>query len=278
MAKKPSAAELKKQGDELKVKFSEIRKVPHQFAMQIGKEGIVFMADRKKPADALWRTAKKEGGSSKGAKGTCTMNGKVLELECDDPGGVPSGLPRMAKTYFAERMQSIKVVLKGEEDADADQSAGAEDENAAGAAAGAGEAASQPAGESAAAAPAGEEANAAAPAGESDLEALQREYSEIEADVEGAVSSENAALSKKMVGLKRMFEGQLNANPKKARAIFGLLTTTLDEARQAGDIAQAAGGADGGGDTGPDPAAVAARRSQIADLESSVDALLAEFA
>lgn len=286
MAKKPAAAELKKQGDELKAKFSEIRKTTHQFAMQIGKEGIVFMADRKKPADALWRTAKKEGGSSKGAKGTCTMNGKVLELDCDDPGSVPSGLPRMAKVYFADRAQSVKVVLKGEEDGEDAEAGGTEEAGAEAPAAGAGPAAGAEGGGGGAAAAAPDAADGAAaegnaetaveaPNGETDLEVLQREYSEIEIDLESAVGSENAALSKKVGGLKKMFEGQLNANPKKARAIFGLLTTTLDEARQAGDISEAPAG--GGGD-GPDPAAAEARRSQIAELESSVDALLAEFA
>ncbi|KIN64250.1 hypothetical protein Z946_3139 [Sulfitobacter noctilucicola] len=269
MAKKPAPAELKKQGEELKKKFGEMRKTQHNFAMQIGAEGIVFMADRKKPPEALWRAAKKEGGSSKGAMGTCEMKGNVIILDCVDEDAAPSGLLRKAKVHFADRGMAAKVFFKGAEDDEEGEGAeeGAAAEEGGGGAAG-GEAA---AGDAPAPEGGGGEEEAAAPAGESDLDVLRREYSEIEPDVEAAVVSTNAGVGKKVGGLKAMFESQLETNPKKARAIIGLLKTTLETAKKSGDIPENTAAA-------PDPAVAEARRSKIAELERGVDELLAEFA
>ncbi|MFK7836337.1 MAG: hypothetical protein AB8B60_08970 [Sulfitobacter sp.] len=302
MAKKPSPAELKTQGVELGKTLAAIRKAEHNFAMQIGKEGIVFMADKKKPADALWRIAKKEGGSSKGAKGTCTMKGKNLVIDCDEPDKMPSSLPRLAKVYFAERGQPAKVVLVGEEEEedenqteDADAEGGEEAAGGGGAEAG-GEGGGEGGGE--AAAEGGEEGGGGQ--GESPQQRLQAEFEELQPDLEAVEASPNKGLVKKVGGLKTMFESVLESDQKKATAIIGLLKTTLDTAREAGDLPEAgaapetppaegdapagetaeAAPAEGGGEAGttaPSPEAQA-RREKLAELERGVDALLAEFA
>ncbi|MEP5732077.1 MAG: hypothetical protein ABJL67_22195 [Sulfitobacter sp.] len=303
MAKKPSPAELKKQGEELAKTFGAIRKTEHNFAMQIGKEGIVFMADRKKPADALWRMAKKDGGSSKGAKGTCTMKGKMLVLTCDDPDGIPTNLMRLAKVHFSERNQSTKVVLAGEEEGD-DEEATEETGEEATAGGGSEASAGDADGGGDATAAADEEAPTEGGGGESLLQRIQREFEELQPDLEAAEGSPNKGVVKKVGGLKKMFEGVVESDQKKAGAIIGLLRTTIQSARDAGDIAEAGetpaapdytasqtsasdetgdDGAEaavetGTGATAPDPAAVEARRSKLAELERGVDELLAEFA
>lgn len=110
MADKKSPAELKKEGAALDLIIAAARKKPHNFAMLIGKEGIVLEADVRKPPEVMWRQAKKAGGGSKGAMGTMTVNGKLIELHCqlDD---APGSLPRLAKAFFAERNLPYKVVL-----------------------------------------------------------------------------------------------------------------------------------------------------------------------
>ncbi len=272
MAKKPSPAELKKQGEELKKTFGAMRKVQHQFALQIGKEGIVFVADKKKPAAALWRAAKKDGGSSKGAMGTVTMKGKVMELDCEDPGAVPAGLARKAKVYFADRGQPAKVVILGveeegdDEDVTADE--GTTEEAAAPAESGGGEAAD---GGGAAEEETVEEAEAGGGAKEeTPKEILQREYAELVPQVEASELSPNAGIAKKIGGLKGMFEKEIEGNEKKARAVLEMLKTTITKALDDGDIPEA-------GAKGADPAKEE-RMSKIAELERSVDELLAEFA
>ena len=116
MATKKSPAELKKEGVELDVKIVAARRKPHNFAMLISKDGIVLEADIRKPPEVMWRQAKKAGGGSKGAMGTMSVNGKIIELSClsDD---APGSLPRLAKVFFAERGLPYKVVLKLPEEA-----------------------------------------------------------------------------------------------------------------------------------------------------------------
>lgn len=291
MAKKPSPAELKKEGEELGKKFAEMRKTEHNFAMQIGKEGLVFQADKRKPPEALWRIAKKEGGSSKGAMGVATMSGKIIELDCVDPDGVPTNLAKLAKVYFKERGQPARIVIKGQPDEDADEDDADE-----------GDAVADEGGAGGGDAPAGAETQAetaeapaeedAAPAAAADKTLLE-EFEELKPDIEACMASGNAGLAKKVGGLNTMFTAQVETNPKKAVAIFGLLKTTLDTAREAGDfvIAVPGGsvegdpasalptGGDGAGDAPQsDDPAVAERRNKIADLERGVDELLAEFA
>ncbi|KIN61589.1 hypothetical protein Z945_2582 [Sulfitobacter noctilucae] len=292
MAKKPSPAELKKEGEELGKKFAEMRKTQHNFAMQIGKEGLAFQADKRKPPEALWRIAKKEGGSSKGAMGTCMMSGKIIELDCVDPDNVPTNLAKLAKTYFKDRGQPARIVIKGQPDEEADEEGTTEEAGAeAGGAAGGGDTAG---GDTAGAAPQAEEAvpeeEAAKGAAPEPEKTLLEQLEDMKPDIEACMASGNAGLAKKVGGLNTMFDAVVEKNPKKAVAIFGLLKTTLDTAREKGDfvVAVPGGEVESGGSVGGDgmsegaPAGddpkVLERRSKIADLERGVDELLAEFA
>lgn len=116
MSKRPSPAEVKQQSEDLGKKISDLRKKQHFFAMLIGKEGLAFSIDRKKSSDILWRKAKQESGGSKGAKGTATVNGKVLELNCDDPDSVPGSLLKLARKHFQDLGQPIRITFKDVED------------------------------------------------------------------------------------------------------------------------------------------------------------------
>ncbi|MCX7560259.1 hypothetical protein OS190_11825 [Sulfitobacter sp. F26204] len=110
MATKKSPAELKKEGVELGAVIAAARKRTHNFAILLGKEGLVLETDIRKPPEALWRMAKKVGGGSKGAMGTMNVKGKIVELTClaDDP---PTSLVRLGKEFFAERGLALKLAL-----------------------------------------------------------------------------------------------------------------------------------------------------------------------
>lgn len=264
MAKKPSAAELKTQGDELAKQFAEVRKAQHFFSLQIGKEGLILKTSKRKPAETLWRMGKKEGGSNKGAKGIATMSGKLLELQCDDLGSVPSTLPKLAKAYFAERNQPARISLvemQGEPEGEAAEGEDADENDEAATASGGG----------------GEEGQEGG-AGAEDLQtSLQNEYDALKPKIEACGASANKGFAKKVAGLNGMFESQISDNPKKARAVLGLLQSTIQAGIDAGDLDENAGegGATAGG---ADPAQAAARQAKLADLEKGVDELLAQFA
>ncbi len=134
MAKKKSAAELKEEGTALGTQIAVARKRPVNFALLMGKEGLVLETDLKKNCEVLWRNAKKVGGGSKGAMGTMSVSGKVIELTCVDD-SAPSHLPKLAKKWLTERGQPYKVIMNtpsgsvGDEDDDEEeetQAAGAD--------------------------------------------------------------------------------------------------------------------------------------------------------
>ena len=296
MAKKPSAAELNQQGTELAAQFAEMRKAQHNFALLISKDGLILKTHRRQPAETLWRKAKKEGGSNKGAKGICTMSGKVIEFQCDDVGSVPSTLAKLFKAYCAERNQPARgnfVEMTGEPEVDEEGADGEneemetavgggveEEEEIQMSSGGGGSPASEneeSGGGSGGSENAEESARAGGAANADDLKtSLQREYEEITPKIEAAGESENKGFARKVGGLKTMFETQIEENPKKARAVLGLLQTTLQTGLDAGDFTVDASG--GGASEGPDPAVLAERRNRIAELERGVDELLAQFA
>lgn len=110
MAKKKSPAELKQEGVELGEKLNAARKKPYNFALSMGKDGLVLETHLTKSADVLWRIAKKSGGGPKGAMGVMNVKGKIIELTCSDD-KVPGPLTKLAKKFFAERGLVYKVVL-----------------------------------------------------------------------------------------------------------------------------------------------------------------------
>ena len=277
MAKKPSAADLKAQGDALAAQFAEIRKAQHNFALLIAKDGLILETHRRHPGETLWRRGKKAGGGNKGAKGICTMSGKVIEFQCDDLGSVPSTLGKLFKAYCKERGQPVRgnfVEMTGEPETDDEEaqaeegqetqasSDGMEEEEEVQASAGGG----------------GEGGDTSPSEGgggnEQDLvTSLQREYEELTPKIEASENSDNKGFAKKVGGLKTMFESQIEGNAKKARAVLGLLQTTIQAGLDAGDITEEAAEAGGA-----DPAVLAERRNRIAELERGVDELLAQFA
>lgn len=325
MAKKPTGADAEKVAD-LEKQFAAIKKMPHYFAMQLGKNGVVFMSHKRWAPEVLERKLRKAGGSAKGAKGVATMSGKLLELQCDDLTAAPTTMDKKAKMEWKELGLPIRVSLvpmtdearaemEGaetdgeEENTEATEGAEAPEtatEEAGAGGGGGGDAAGEAEGSGGESADGsdgggdGEEQAAAAPQ-EDLVTSLQTEYDELKPKIEASAESENKGFAKKVAGLNTMFEAQIDGNAKKARAVLGLLQTTLQAGIDAGDLnlvameeeePTAATGGDGPGEeeedlqmsTGeagaeaPDPAVLEARRSRIADLERSVDDLLAQFA
>lgn len=100
MAKKNSA-DLKKEADKIKEILATARKKPMNFALLIGKDSPVLEADLRKPAASLRRLAKANGGGTKGATGQMSLNGKIIEFQCDSD-DVPKSLGKLAKKYFSD--------------------------------------------------------------------------------------------------------------------------------------------------------------------------------
>ncbi|WP_299725359.1 hypothetical protein [uncultured Tateyamaria sp.] len=277
MAKKPSPAELKKQGEELSKQIADIRKKDLNFAMIMGKDALAFVTDRKKNTDILWRQAKGEVGGSKGAKGVVSMRGKMLVLDADDPSSVPGPMLKAAKKYFSERGVALRIVLKGEEEAEADEDeadAKAAPEKAKKPDAKADEQAAKPA-KAAADAPSGDDKKADAKAedggGQDDRtdalrESLMQDFNAMKPDLDVSAKADGG-VHKKINGLARVFTDTIQTDVKKAHSVMGLLQTTLKTAKDKGQL-------DAKGEGGPNLAASSARRKKLAALERGVDKLL----
>ncbi|MEM1428886.1 MAG: hypothetical protein AAGG09_05465 [Pseudomonadota bacterium] len=244
MAKKKSPAELKEEGTALNTLITMARKRDHNFAMLIGKEGLVLEADPKKPADAMRRKAKAAGGGSKGAQGVMRVNGKVVEFVCDadDP---PRTLTQMAKVHFRERGQKVKIMIMTasgaamEDDEDDDDGIGVD---------GAEMAALEPEAAPERAAPADGEVPAedsaeatmapsedAAPAPGEDAEAdlrarLWAEFEELQPRIAAAIESAATGIGKKATKLAETFEADIETGAEKAAKVLTLLRSTLDKA------------------------------------------------
>lgn len=275
MAKKPTPAELKQQGEELSKQVAEIRKKDLNFAMVLGKDAVVFHTDRKKNCDVLWRTAKKEAGGAKGAKGVVSMTGKVMVLDVDDPGSVPGPLLKAAKKHFAERGAPIRIMLKGEEepaDDDADDAQTADEKPQKAAAAP--EPDEKPQASSAPQAAAADEKPAVQqedpPQTDPRVDALRKsliqDFKAMKPDLDLAAKSQDAGVNKKVTGLARIFIDQVKTDVKKAHSVMGLLQTTINSAKDSGQL--------GAEEDTKSNAASNTRRKKLAALEKGVDKLL----
>ena len=111
---KMSTAEIEAQKSKMKDVVAAARKKPQNFAMQISKTGIVLETDLRKPTGTLWRVAKQNGGSSKGAAGTLSVEGNVIRLVCES-GDVPGTLQKQAKAYLSSLGLAFRldIVLPG---------------------------------------------------------------------------------------------------------------------------------------------------------------------
>lgn len=109
MAKK-TASELKAEGADLGALIATARKRPLNFALLIGKEGIVLEAHPTKGADVMRRLAKANGGGTRGTQGVMNVSGKVIELTAEED-DFPTTLAKMAKRHLKERGLAFKVVI-----------------------------------------------------------------------------------------------------------------------------------------------------------------------
>lgn len=273
MAKKPSPAELKQQGEELSKQVAEIRKKDLNFAMVLGKDGVAFHTDRKKNPDILWRAAKAEAGGAKGAKGTVSMSGKLLVLDVDDPDSVPGPLLKTAKKHFSERGVVLRIVLKGAEE-ETDDEDDADTAATAKAARPVAEASPEPAAKAPEPTPAPAQADRNEPDAKADEEArtnalresLMKDFKAMKPDLDLAEAAQNPGLKKKIAGLASMFVDQIDKDIKRAHSVVGLLQSTIKTAKDKGEIGASEEAASTGGS--------AARRKRIAALERGVDKLL----
>ncbi len=110
MAKK-TKAELVQEGKELNSVLTAIRKKPHNFALLVGKDGLILETDLKKSPEGLRTKAKKAGGGAKGAVGEITATGKDITLKLAEGENPPGTLARMFKTHLRERGIAANVTL-----------------------------------------------------------------------------------------------------------------------------------------------------------------------
>lgn len=291
MAKKKSPAELKAEGEELAAKLASARKKEYNFALMISKDGMVFETDLKKGPDILWRNGRKAGGTAKGAKGKVRVKGKVVELYCN-PDDVPGSLTQVAKKFFAERGQPYKFVIVPPSEAEAASTDTEEEEVQASAgrrgpaeeetASTAQQEQTEEAVEAVAEAMEEEEEEIQAAVGDAQDPAeierglrdiLMQEFDGLSGDLETAQQSTNAGAATKASKLAEMFTAQVESDVKKAGSVLSLLKSTLQEA-----LASVAETATPEQAAGVDPEVARQRMADMSALESSVDALLAEFA
>lgn len=115
-ANSKSPADLKREGEELKALFAKVKKKQHNCALLMSKDGIIVEAHIKKSPDILFKAAKKNGGTPKGAWGTMTMDGQVIIIDpINDK--IPGNLTKLAKKFFAARGLKFRLeILEPEED------------------------------------------------------------------------------------------------------------------------------------------------------------------
>lgn len=266
MAAKKSAAELKEEGAALGQQIAIARKRPVNFALLMGKEGLVLETDLRKAPDILWRTAKKVSGGSKGAKGQMTVNGKVITLTCGDD-DAPAHLPKLAVKFLRDRGQPYKVRMvtpSGEFSDGEDDGTGAE---------------ADPLDITAGHAPASPE--------EKDENALLR--TELRATLEEMVDqiaaaerSQHAGAARKVQTLRATIEDTMERTPGKASRMVQLLKKAVSDALAFGTHPAEGLGRSDLAEDAPDAAAKADRRTRrMQDLEAlkqKIEALMNELA
>lgn len=225
------------------------RTKPVNIALIIGKEGVAVAGDLRKGVEVMWREAKAKAGGSKGGMGVCNVVGKEIQIQFTED-GYPSSLKKAFKTALRDlglQFKPVFIGVDGTVDGEGDEEETVAD------------------GADGAASPAGGQDNGTT----TDLEAqlrdqLAQEYEALKPGLADAKSASPPPMVKKIEGLEAMLTAELDRAPKKGIAVLGLLKKLIE------GIKPASGGA-------PDPA-FDARRSSLADLEKSVDALLKEFA
>lgn len=100
--------DLKTESKALAATLGQARKKPLNFALLIGRGGLVFEADPRKSIDALKTAARKQGGG-KGAWGVLRCESSKLLLTCEQ--APPGNLQQLAKKHFAERGQSLQIEI-----------------------------------------------------------------------------------------------------------------------------------------------------------------------
>ncbi|MEM1428252.1 MAG: hypothetical protein AAGG09_02230 [Pseudomonadota bacterium] len=273
MAKKKSAAELKQEGVALGEQIAQARKKVVNFALSMGKEGLVLETDLKKSPDVLWRAAKKLGGP-KGAQGQMKVTGKVIELTCVDD-SAPTQLPKLAKKFLNERGQPYKVVMITPSGQIGDGDDEEEGETAT-AEAGTMEEAPPPE-EEGTTAPTTEDAPEEPGQGEEtdpERAELMAEFEAMSERLELAKNSVHAGAAKKSVTLSETFLTQVEEAPGKARGLLKVLRKTIEDAINFG-VAGPQGAATGDPEPGGAPEG---RKAAISQLKAEVQELLAELA
>ena len=125
-----SPAELKSEGEELKLLFAKIKKKQHNCAILMSKDGVVIEAHIKKSPEILVKAAKKNGGMAKGAWGTILMEGQIAILDPINE-KIPGNLGKLAKKFFTERGLKIKLQIKEPDEEAAEAGAEQEEETSA---------------------------------------------------------------------------------------------------------------------------------------------------
>lgn len=257
---------------DLKTVFKTARRRPLNFALLVGKDGLVLETHLKRPPEALRRAAKQKGGGHKGAVGQMAVNGQIVELRCVNE-NVPRNLPKLARKHFTAQGFKFRfsVVLPGGE------VIGDAEEGEEGA----------PAGDGAA----GDGRDAAM------RQKLTKAFRAMNGPIRRAAAAADAATARRITALAKEFAVEVKGGDvKRAGAILTLLKRTLDGAAadaagpEAGAPSEAAPGPSPAADTGgggsaaaetpaaePDEAAPAGDDAVPATFESAIDALRSRF-
>lgn len=110
MAKK-SKSELAAEGKEIGAVLSAARQAPHNFALFVGKDDLIFKAHKSKTKSAMRQLAKADGATNKGAVGTLESKGKLVDLIVEDPDSTPANFAKSFKKFLAQRGHAMKVRL-----------------------------------------------------------------------------------------------------------------------------------------------------------------------
>ena len=261
----------KDSSSEIAAAFKLARRRPISYALQIAADkevGMVLETHIKKAPSALKRLARKNGGSVKGASGTMTVDGRVVQMQCEED-GIPGTLPKAAKKHFRGLGFNFKFVFilpngetLGDPDDDAEEAEGTDDgtQSSDGAP---GEAIAE------GASPEEEDSSQDAKADEA-RKRMVAAFKSLNEPLRNAITAADPAMKQRLSTLAKTFGVEIKGDDmRKAAGVLQLLKKSLDEV-----------GASGPGDSGPDPEAEkrrAGRSVEIADVERSVDELLARF-
>jgi len=107
---KPTKAKLKEEGVALKSMVTTARKKTLNFALLIGKEGLVIETHLLKGPGVLRKLAKSNGGGAKGTMGQLRVEGKKMYLSVESE--PPGNMPKLMKTHMAARGLPMKIIFE----------------------------------------------------------------------------------------------------------------------------------------------------------------------